>query len=402
VFYQLKKTIRANTSFYTALLKCGKAARMILCNVIIMFCGIENKAVFQSFNGKQYSCNPRAISEELHRRQPDMKIVWLFRNPEEKKKIAPDYVHCLKIGTFKALYENLTAKFWVDNFEKPLDTIKRKEQVYIQTYHSDRCFKKKLYDSPFITKNTKFIESEICDLAISGSDFADKLFKTAFHYTGEIQKYGCPRNDILVRNDSEKAGAIKKQLNIEENTKILLYAPTMRREASNKYALQPLGEIDLIATIKALEEKTAKEWVCLVRAHSAVKGLSGIPSDLVKIIDVTTYEDMCDMLLISDFLITDYSSSAGDFALLGRPIILFQADRDDYIKHDRTFYFDMDKSPYKIVQDQHGLVKMIENMDWDIIPQNCKEILSFFGTTETGRASEKVVEYMLAKQKQIS
>ncbi len=357
----------------------------------------ETKAVFISFGGKSYSDNPRAISEKLHEMNPKFENVWLFNNPKEKRKIVPDYVRCVKAGSYRALKELATAKYWVDNFTKPLTTYKNEEQVYIQTWHGDRGFKKVLYDSPFISKETKYIESVICDLALSGSDYADKVYKTAFRYIGEILKYGCPRNDVLIENDCKKALALKEQLNINENTKILLYTPTLRREAASHYTLQPMGEIDWFVTLKALEKKTANEWICLVRAHSAVKGLSGIPNDFSKIIDVTSYEDISDLLLISDLLITDYSSSAGDFALLYKPIILFHNDVDDYIKNDRTFYFDLNKSPYMIAHDQDDLVKMIKEIDWNSIPQNCKGILDFYGTFETGKASEKVVEYILSK-----
>lgn len=369
---------------------------MLLVNKIM---GVnENKVVFISFAGKSYSDNPKAISDKLHEMNPDFEIIWLFNNPEEKRKIVPDYVKCVKTRSTSAAKELATAKFWVDNFNKPYTTYKSKKQVYIQTWHGDRAFKKVLYDSTFITQDAKYIESEICNLALSGSDYADRVYKTAFHYTGEILKAGCPRNDILIKNDCEKTRAVKNQLNIDENTRIMLYAPTLRREAASHNALQPMGEIDWFATIKALEKKTASEWVCLVRAHSAVKGLSGIPIGYSKMIDVTTYEDMNELLLISDLLITDYSSSAGDFALLDRPIILFQADRDDYIKYDRTFYFDLDESPYIMVRNQEQLLKVIRDIDWNTIPQNCKDILGFYGSVETGEASKKVVEYMMSCQ----
>lgn len=375
----------------------AKRLYMFLANKIIRI--NKFKVVFISFGGKSYSDNPRAISEKLNEMCPKYEIVWLFNNPEEKRKIVPDYVRCVKAGSFIALKELATAKFWVDNFTKPLATYKSSKQVYIQTWHGDRGFKKVLYDSPFISKEMKFIESEICDIVLSGSNYADKVYETAFHYTGKILKFGCPRNDVLIINDYKKARVIKEKLNINVNTKILFYTPTLRREAASKHTLQPMGDIDWQATLKTLEKKTSNDWICLVRAHSAVKGLSGIPKDFSKMIDVTSYEDISDLLLISDLLITDYSSSAGDFALLDRPIILFQNDVDDYIKYDRTFYFDLDKSPYMIAKDQNDLVKIIEEVDWDNVPQNCKEILNFYGTVETGKASEKVVEYILSKQK---
>lgn len=357
----------------------------------------ENKIVFTSFTGKSYSDNPKAISEKLHELSPEFEIVWLFNNPEEKKLVVPSYIKCVHIYSLKALKELATSKFWVDNFCKHIYMYKSKKQFYIQTSHGDRGFKKILYDSPFVSKDVKYIESEICDLAISGSNYADSVYKTAFHYYGEILKVGCPRNDILVENSKIKANEIRERLKITENMKVVLFAPTLRREAANQNMNQLTYGIDWDETLSTLESKTHSNWVCLFRAHSAVKGLSGIPND-ERFIDVTYYEDMNELLLVSDFLITDYSSSAGDFALLNRLIILFQNDRAEYLEKDRDFYFNIDESPYIVAFNQSDINNIIEKMDKDTISKNCKDILDFYGTIEKGEASKAVVEYINSKK----
>ena len=355
----------------------------------------KKKVVFISFGGKSYSDNPKAISEKLHEVNPEFQIVWLFNNPLEKKDVVPEHVICVKKASLRALIELATSKYWVDNFSKPLYMYKSKKQYYIQTWHGDRGFKKILYDSPFISADYKIFESEKCDLMVSGSDYGDKKYKSAFNYEGPILKQGSPRNDLLIQNSISKQGLIKQKLNINSNTKILLYAPTLRRYATKENELQSSNDIDLKSILNTLEEKTNNEWLCIVRAHSAVRGLEGVPNDSETIIDGSSYEDMMDLLLISDCLITDYSSSAGDFALLNRPIILYQPDRLEYIKEDRSFYFDIDSSPYMIAQSNQEIITKIRNMKEDLILDNCKRILEFYGTIETGEASERVVEYLL-------
>ncbi|MGN7396879.1 CDP-glycerol glycerophosphotransferase family protein [Peribacillus frigoritolerans] len=357
----------------------------------------KKKVVFISFGGKSYSDNPRSISQKLHEMHPNYEIIWLFNRPEEKNEIVPDYVRCVQTGSYRALKELATAKFWVDNFCKPSYIYKSKKQLYIQTWHGDRGFKKVLYDSTFVKENYKLIESEILDLAVSGSKYGDSTYRTAFRYSGEILKKGCPRNDLLVENSYIKKSKIKHNLNIDSSTNILMYAPTLRRDAAKENKLQSSKDIDLLETLEILEKTTNKKWVCIVRAHSAVKGLDAIPYEKKQIIDGTSYEDMSELLLISDFLITDYSSSAGDFAVLNRPMILFQPDRKEYIKKDRTFYFDLDNSPYMIAKNKKELIDMIDSLDWNTISQNCKSILDFYGTLETGDASKRVVEYIVNK-----
>ncbi|MDF1617747.1 CDP-glycerol glycerophosphotransferase family protein [Petrocella sp. FN5] len=370
---------------------------MFLCNKII---GVDdNRVVFISFNGLSYSDNPRALSEKLHELQPKMEIIWLFVHPEEKKDLIPDYVQCVKKNTFEALKVLATSKVWIDNFCKPLYTYKGKNQIYVQTWHGDRGFKKVLYNSTFLPKNFRIIENKICDVMVSGSDFGKSVHETAFRFEGLTLNNGTPRNDMLAKNDSKKKGylneKIRSLLGIGPEVKIFLYAPTLRREASETGGKQESDGIDLMQVLSVLEDKFKEEWCCVVRAHSAVGGIEGIPEDCNKIKNGNLVEDMNDLLFITDFLITDYSSSAGDIALINKPIILFQSDREAYVGRDRSFYFDIDATPFIIVKNNEALIHELKKMEIDKIPDNCKAILDFYNTKETGESSEKIIEYFM-------
>src|SRR5690625_4033743 len=96
--------------------------------IIRLFIGIDRKkVVFESFDGRSYSCNPRAISEKLYNRNSKMKIIWLFNKPSEFEDIIPDYIIPVKRNSLRGIYELYTAKVWVDNFQKPHYLNKRKE-----------------------------------------------------------------------------------------------------------------------------------------------------------------------------------------------------------------------------------------------------------------------------------
>ena len=374
-----------------------KKIYMIFCNKVY---GVDNKSVvFISFGGKSYSDNPKAISEKLHERNPNFSITWLFIEPDSKITIVPEYITSLKANSFKALKALATSKYWVDNFNKPLFMYKSKEQVYIQTWHGDRGFKKILYDSTFVDiKNYKLFESKSCDLAVAGSDYGVNKFRSAFKYEGDILRKGCPRNDTLINITKQSIEKLKNKYGVEKGINILLYAPTLRRSAAKEGLLQSVNDIDIRKLLFTLEYKTNRKWICFVRAHSAVKGLSGIEVDGKKILNGNLFEDMNDLMVISDMLITDYSSSAGDFVLLKRPVILYQPDRDDYVKEDRSFYFDIDKSPYMIASHNEDLIRWVEKFKLDEIEKNCKDILKFYGAYETGNASDAVVDYIMSKK----
>jgi CDP-glycerol glycerophosphotransferase len=285
-----------------------------------------------------------------------------------------------------------TSKFWVDNFNQPHFTYKGKKQVYIQTWHGDRGFKKILHDSPFGPESYRIIESDQCDLMLTGSVFAEQVCRSAFRYQGELLRNGCPRNDRLMTQPEEVIKKTQTTIGLKTD-KVLMYAPTLRRDASNSRTKQIIQDLDLEKILVTLESASGEPWVCLVRAHSDVAGLSGIRySD--KIVDVSGYEDMNELLLVTSALITDYSSCAGDFALLNRPIFLFQPDREEYIKKDRDFYFDIDSSPYMVATNQDELLELIMECTPEKAVENCRQILDFYGTYETGLASERIVEYI--------
>lgn len=355
--------------------------------------GIDrNKVLFVSFGGKSYSDNPKAVSEALHEIAPELDILWLFQNPESKKGVVPDYVRVASAKSLKQYYREIaTCAVMVNNYSFP--EIPKGKQLFIQTWHGDRAFKKVLYDSPFVSERFRVSEARdgYCDLAVAGSDYGERQFRSAFHYTGTVLKIGTPRDDLLISPPQSRISAIKRQLGIPETTNALLYAPTLRRKNQHDGTAQQIQEIDIERTLDSLEQTSGARWVCLMRSHPVVAGLGGYARSS-KILDVSSYEDMADLLLISDLLITDYSSSAGDYALLGRPIILFQSDVKEYVEQDRSFYFEMEDSPYYIAHNQAELDDLIQALSRIDFSRNCREILTFYGTNETGRAARTVAE----------
>ncbi len=353
----------------------------------------KNRVIMSSFSGKSYSDNPRAVSEKLHELAPDIKQVWLFTEPKRKQQIVPEYIKCVdcrKIGRY--YYELASAKAFLSNFGLPY-LPKSKRQLFIQTWHGDKAFKTVLHDSPDAPYNRVLGEQipGYCDYAIAGSEYGKRQYRSAFRYEGEVLMCGTPRNDKLVANDTLLASTIKEKLELGKDVKVLLYAPTLRREASEARKKQDIRQLDLSATLSKLEQRDGCKWICLLRAHPAMVGLN-VEGEDSRIIDVSSYEDMADLLLISDMLITDYSSCAGDFALTGRPIILFQADRQEYLEKDRTFYFNMEDSPYFIAESQEGLEAILSDMTEEKAKENCKKILEFYGDCETGHAAETVAK----------
>ena len=324
-----------------------------------LFGGLDNNlVVFSAFDGKSYNDNPRYISEKLHELKPEIKIAWLLNNPEaaRRKFNIPDYVHCYNTIQRRGVSALARARVVVDNYAKRFYLkFPGKGQIYIQTWHGDRAFKKVGFD--FEGQHVRMLE-EHCSLGITGSDYGDRQFRSAFHYNGELMKVGYPRNDILIRNDPAEKAAVRARLGLGEDVRILLYAPTFRDVEQRAHSSQKM-RLDLHHVLDTLERTTGETWKCLLRAHYLSYG---IPLDdrTGRILPASDYPEMAELLLVSDALITDYSSCAGDFALCRRPIFLYQDDLEDYQAQSRQLYFDMKDSPYWVAATPEELDKLIE------------------------------------------
>lgn len=345
---------------------------------------IRKQAFFESFSGRQYSDNPRAISEELHKQYPDYRIIWSLSKPRETDKYIPDYVCVIRQGSLR-YYKELSRSFlYVTNETILPNILKRKGQMFIQTWHGDRAFKKILYQVRAENSEEPLImDNQYTDVCIAGSRSGERLFREAFRYDGDILTVGCPRNDCLLTGDEQRAAEIKRNLGLPLNKKIVLYAPTFRdhkRDSSTFY-------VDLSAVLKELNSDK-DEWAALYRAHPTVEN----NQTEKEFMNCTSYPDMTDLLLICDLLITDYSSCATDFIISKKPVILAAFDIDDYIENCRELAVDFQETGFLIAKNMEELIQLIRNLDSERVEKEYDDVCRYFGVLETGLASKTTCE----------
>lgn len=356
-----------------------------------------NEVTFISFGGGSYSDNPRAVSEKLHEMDPDAAVVWILTDAAERRDTVPDYVRIVDKKRILRVWKTLAATPVFVTNENCYLLPKHRKQFFITTWHGDRAFKKILFDAaPQPASSVPESIPGYCDLVTAGSDYGEMQFRSAFAYEGEILKAGCPRNDILVHPEEERNALTRAKLGINNDARILLYAPTLRKASAYSRDGQELQDIDLCRIAELLEKKTHEEWLVLVRAHPIVSSLR-MKTDSDRFMDATRYNDMADLLAVSDMLITDYSSCAGDFALTGRPILLFQSDIEEYEKNDRAFYFKMEDSPYFTARTQEEAERILEDLTPEAAKKNCEDILRFYNTYESGEASTALAERIIER-----
>ena len=172
-----------------------------------------------------------------------------------------------------------------------------------------------------------------------------------------------------------------------------MYAPTFRRGND----LTPYS-IDWSKVIPALEKVFDGAPVSvLVRLHPNLIGKADT-SGLVayeNVMDATMYHDMQELLCVSDMLITDYSSAMFDFAMLGRPCLLYATDIE---KYDRGYYFSFDELPFPLARTQEELISKLASFERE---EYDKEVKTFFDTNigiyDNGHASEAIAAWMISR-----
>lgn len=350
----------------------------------------QNKIVVDSYAGKGFGDNGKYIVLELLKRNKDYDIVWLARDTHQK---FPKGIRVVPYISLRSIYEQVTAKVWIDNLRKAGYVRKRDKQYYIMTWHGTIATKKieaaaedKL-DAGYIA-NAKN-DAKMTNLMLASSDFEYTIYKKYFWYDGEIMKNGVPRADILFQNTDPLRNKILSQLGLAEDTHIFLYAPTFRNNMTEKdLGIYKLRWKELLAI---LTSKFGGKWVGFVRLHPNISRLDTNHTLAEKnVYDVTDYPDMQELLAISDMELTDYSSSIYEFALTGKPGFILASDLKEY-QQERGMFFDLHQTPFPIAESQEELLKCIETFDKE---KYHKELHRFYhefcGSYPGGHASEIV------------
>ncbi|MED4207624.1 CDP-glycerol glycerophosphotransferase family protein, partial [Neobacillus mesonae] len=321
--------------------------------------------VFESGLGKQYADSPRYIYEDIVNRGLDYKKVWIYNQQKRFKDKNTIYVKRLSIQYY---YYLARARYWVNNQNFPTYIKKRSGTAYLQTWHGTPL-KKMLFDIENVQGRTDDYVERVAgaiknwDYLISPSPYATKAFRSAFRYDGEILEIGYPRNDLFYHDDCQKiANRVRSNLKLPKNKKVILYAPTFRDNQTNG---TNNFTFDINFDFEQMKEKIGSEYILLLRMHVVVKNKVVIPDEYKDFIfNVSTYPDIQELYLITDILITDYSSVMFDFANTKRPILFYTYDFEVYRDQLRGFYMDFEQeAPGPLVKTNDELISAIENIE---------------------------------------
>ena len=223
---------------------------------------------------------------------------------------------------------------------------------------------------------------------MSGSEFQTKVIKDAFWYDGEIFKKGVPRNDILFNVTEEKILHLKQKYGIRGTEKIVLYAPTFRDDCSSD-----AYHLDTEMLLQALEERTSYQWTLIIRLHPIAASFHDMFHYDEHVINGSDFPDSQELLVMSDLLITDFSSMMMDFAIMKKPVLLFITDLEEYIQSCRNVRPIFYKLPFVLTRSNEELRQAVLSHEEHEYKNRLNIFMDeYFQSYDDGHASQHVVD----------
>jgi CDP-glycerol glycerophosphotransferase len=385
---------RATSEYLT-----GRALKTLVYRLLLRRLPIRPRTVvFESHLGKQYSDNPRYIYEAMVAEQLPYRCVWSYRNDPAK---FPDRAIRVRRDSWRYYYEVARAGYIVDNQGLPAVVVRRPGQRYVQTWHGSP-FKQMGFDEPRLARAPDKTQRALSEAVNRWDDFvvmsswSDKVFRDAFRLKTNSLRTGYPRNDRLFQaGDETLRSQLRQQLGLPSDRKILLYAPTFRRYPRPLTIGNPRNTPHL--DLAAFEEALGDQWFVVVRAHYLDR-VTVRRRYLNVARNMSSYDDVTDLLLVSDALLTDYSSVMFDYSLTGRPMAFYTSDYELY-KFTRGSYFElMDESPGPNLNDTNEILAWLSDLEstHERYHERYQAFRERYCEFEDGKAAEKIIREVFA------
>ncbi len=364
-----------------------------------------------SFNGKSYSDTPKAVYEYMLNNPAYRKyrFIWVFDEPEQYEFLKENPRTFIVKNKSKRFERALaSSKYWISNSRLYDYIVPKKNQIYVQCWHGTPL-KRLGYDIEN-SNNVMNSQSEIrykyrtdaerFSYLLSPSAFTTDVFTTAWNLaeTGQsdkIMEVGYPRNDYLINYTKAQVNVLKEKLDIPADKRVLLYAPTWRDDQHTSgvgYVYEAQVNFD------RLREALSDEWVILFRAHYLVANAFDFDAYEGFVYNVSSYDDISELYVVSDMLMTDYSSVFFDYANLKRPILFYMYDKEYYGEDLRGFYIDLEELPGPIVEAEEEMIDKIQSVDaWFSVDDRYQAFNDKFNQLDDGKASERFAKHVFGR-----
>ena len=366
---------------------------------------IDNIILIQSYAGDNFSGNPYYMLKELcNEKKYGTYTLYVAVKKQyinkTKKLIKTKNLSKVKLVVLNSRkYARLLsqAKYLINNVAFPMYFIKKKEQIYINTWHGTplKGLGKSIKDAPHEIGNHQR-DFFMTDYLIMPNEYTYNIMRKDYMlegvYRGKYIVSGYPRNSIFY-NEVEKE-KIRKDLNLQ-NKKVIVYMPTWRRSGKvQSDKTQNMIHINkILSLLDSLEERLLDNNVVYVKLHYVVKDSIDL-SKYKKIKAFPSNYETYEFLSIADCLITDYSSVMFDYANVEKKIILYAYDEEDYM-NGRSVYTSIHNTPFSIAKTEEGVIDEIERIDEF---NSYKDFKNKFCSGDSLDLCTKICEYIFLKK----
>lgn len=349
----------------------------------------KNRIMVYVHDRKGFTCNPKYVVKKLLEQYGDkLEIIWTTMHPETCQELESMGVKVLKSNTMEQMIKYTRTRFFITNDAFPSWALHRPNQKWLNTWHGAMNYKHIGYDylapmSPAAARLFK-IKNRQPNFYLAGCEFFKHDTAKSFRLDEKVFLHtGLPRNDVFFRERKECVDKIRHQYGIEDNKRLVMFAPTFRKGMkSDTFGL------DFARVCKELRQRFGGEWVVLFRNHNFVKS----KQKHAGAVDVSDYHDMQELMCAADVLISDYSSCMYDFCFTGRPSFVFATDLDSYASNDRSFAYEPVKWPYPIARSNEELAEKIRSFNEEDYAERVQSHLRDVGAYDNGTASQQVAD----------
>ena len=291
-------------------------------------------AVFmESFGGRSGGDNPAAICEDLAAHDVRAPLWW---SVVDGKVPVPSGAVPVVVGSQEWVEALRTSRVIVTNDHLPDWFSKREGQHLLQTWHGTPI-KKLLHDAApgsvsLCYQRLMARQVRQWDLLLAQNREAEQRLRRALGYSGQVRVGEYPRN-VKLLGGIEVGRRVRSDLGIGEEQRVILYAPTWRERLRHPEGLA--GHSNGQGLLGEVYPAHRTDAVVLMRTHHMNRARPG-PG----LVDVSRYPNIEELMMAADVLVSDYSSIFLDFALTGKPAVVYVPDLEHYRDVERGLYGD--------------------------------------------------------------
>lgn len=344
----------------------------------------HNKIIFISRQTDYVHIDFQMLKEEIEKRDKGIKMVFMCKRI--KKGLLNSI--CYSFTTIKQMYHLATSKVAIiDSYCIPVCILNHKKSLFVlQIWHSIGKIKQSGYqtlDTP--SGRSKKLAKIMCmhknyDKIIAGGEAFDKFYELGFNVNKDILlHYGLPRIDYLLNNEKRLKKEIYEKYPEFKNKKIVYYVPTFRT-------------YDIDGPEKMMKEYEKEDFILIVRGHPNQK----LNIDYSKVYECMEFKST-ELLTISDYVITDYSSICLEAAILNKKVLFYVYDHEKYMSENG-----INLDAYKILptcssKDIKELFKIINDNKYD--NKSYQDFRKKYLPKELGKSTKLIVDYIMKEIK---